>query len=87
MPEATDGEEASGDDPLANLLATGIKAWAICPGFVDTDMGYVVPGVNPATFLRVGEVVEVVRHLLQAGDNVKLGPEILIRTTRSPMEA
>ena len=22
----------------------GIKAWAICPGFVDTDMGYVVPG-------------------------------------------
>ena len=21
----------------------GIKAWVVCPGFVDTDMGYVVP--------------------------------------------
>ena len=27
----------------------GIKAWVICPGFVDTDMGYVVPGTCPVT--------------------------------------
>jgi short-subunit dehydrogenase len=26
----------------------GIKAWVVCPGFVETDMGYVVPGANPA---------------------------------------
>jgi NADP-dependent 3-hydroxy acid dehydrogenase YdfG len=65
----------------------GIKAWVVCPGFVDTNMGYVVPGANPANFLSVDEVVDVVRYLLQAGDNVKLGPEILIRTMRNPMDA
>jgi 2-hydroxycyclohexanecarboxyl-CoA dehydrogenase len=63
----------------------GIKAWAICPGFVDTDMGYVVPGANPANFLTVEEVVDMARYLLQTGDNVKLGPQILLRTMRNPM--
>ncbi len=57
----------------------------ICPGFVDTDMGRVVPGANPSTFLSVDEVVDVVRYLLRLGDNVKLGPEILVRTMRNPM--
>jgi NAD(P)-dependent dehydrogenase (short-subunit alcohol dehydrogenase family) len=28
----------------------GIKAWVVCPGFVDTDMGYVVPGADPREF-------------------------------------
>lgn len=65
----------------------GIKAWVVCPGFVDTEMGYVVPGANPANFLRVEEVVDVVRFLLHTGDNVKLGPEILVRTMRNPMSA
>jgi short-subunit dehydrogenase len=63
----------------------GIKAWVICPGFVGTDMGYVVPGANPAHFLAVEEVVDVVRYLLHTGDNVKLGPQILLRTMRNPM--
>ena len=63
----------------------GIKAWAVCPGFVDTGMGYVVPGADPHDFLTVDEVVDVVRYLLQTGDNVKLGPEILLRTMRNPM--
>jgi 2-hydroxycyclohexanecarboxyl-CoA dehydrogenase len=63
----------------------GVKAWVICPGFVDTDMGYVVPGANPANFLTVEEVVDVARYLLQAGDNVKLGPQVLLRTMRNPM--
>lgn len=65
----------------------GIKAWVICPGFVDTEMGYVVPDTDPTTFLRVDEVVDVVRFLLHTGDNVKLGPEILVRTMRNPMPA
>jgi 2-hydroxycyclohexanecarboxyl-CoA dehydrogenase len=39
----------------------GIKAWVICPGFVDTDMGYVVPGANPASFLTVEEVADMAR--------------------------
>jgi NAD(P)-dependent dehydrogenase (short-subunit alcohol dehydrogenase family) len=63
----------------------GIKAWVVCPGFVDADMGYVVPGGNSDNFLRVDEVVDVVRFLLRTGDNVKLGPEILVRTMRNPM--
>jgi short-subunit dehydrogenase len=63
----------------------GIKAWVVCPGFVDTDMGYVVPGANPSNFLRVEEVVDVVRLLLHTPENVKLGPEILVRTMRNPM--
>jgi NADP-dependent 3-hydroxy acid dehydrogenase YdfG len=65
----------------------GIKAWVICPGFVNTGMGYVVPGADPADFLQVAEVVDVVRYLLRTGDNVKLGPEILLRTMRNPMTA
>jgi short-subunit dehydrogenase len=65
----------------------GIKAWVVCPGIVDTDMGYVIPGANPANFLRVGEVVDLVRFLLHTGDNVKLGPQVLIRTMRNPMPA
>ena len=63
----------------------GIKAWVICPGFVDTAMGYVVPGANPASFLTVEDVVDTARYLLHTGDNVKLGPQILLRTMRNPM--
>ena len=63
----------------------GIKAWVLCPGFVDTDMGSVVPGGNREHFLAVDEVVDVVRYLLSTGGNVKLGPEILLRTMRNPM--
>ncbi len=63
----------------------GIKAWAVCPGFVDTEMGEVVPGANRDDYLRVEEVVDVVRFLLHLGDNIKLGPEILVRTMRNPM--
>src|SRR5579859_5681129 len=63
----------------------GIKAWVVCPGFVDTEMGYVVPGARPQNFLSVDEVIDVVRFLLHTGDNVKLGPEVLIRTMRNPM--
>jgi NAD(P)-dependent dehydrogenase (short-subunit alcohol dehydrogenase family) len=55
------------------------------PGFVDTEMGYVVPGAKPENFLSVDEVVDVVQFLFHTGDNVKLGPEVLIRTMRNPM--
>jgi NADP-dependent 3-hydroxy acid dehydrogenase YdfG len=63
----------------------GIKAWVICPGFVDTEMGYVVPGANRDHYVQVDEVVDVVRYLIRLGDNVKLGPQILLRTMRNPM--
>jgi NADP-dependent 3-hydroxy acid dehydrogenase YdfG len=63
----------------------GVKAWVICPGFVDTEMGGVVPGANRASFLTAGEVVDVVRFLIRLGDNVKVGPQVLVRTMRNPM--
>jgi len=63
----------------------GIKAWVICPGFVDTEMGEVVPGANRDHYLQVEEVVDVVRYLIRPGGNVKLGPQILLRTMRNPM--
>jgi NAD(P)-dependent dehydrogenase (short-subunit alcohol dehydrogenase family) len=62
----------------------GIKAWAICPGFVDAPMADWAQGTNRDNFLKVEEVVDVVRFLLIQGANVKMGPEILIRTTRNP---
>ena len=63
----------------------GVKAWTICPGFVDTPMVAAwAPDANPHNFLRVEEVVDLVRFLLTQGANVKMGPEILIRTTRNP---
>ena len=64
----------------------GIKAWAICPGMVDTPMGADMPDGNPQNFLKVAEVVDVVHFLLKQSDNVKLGPEILIRTMRNPFQ-
>jgi NADP-dependent 3-hydroxy acid dehydrogenase YdfG len=63
----------------------GVKAWVICPGFVDTEMGEVVPGANRDHYLQVDEVVDVARYLIRLGDNVKLGPQILLRTMRNPM--
>ncbi len=63
----------------------GIKAWVICPGFVDTEMGQVVPGADRGSYLHVNEVVDMVRFLIRLPDNVKLGPQILIRTMRNPM--
>jgi NAD(P)-dependent dehydrogenase (short-subunit alcohol dehydrogenase family) len=63
----------------------GLKAWAICPGFVDTPLAAAwARDANPHNFLRVEEVVDLVRFLLTQGANVKMGPEILLRTTRNP---
>jgi short-subunit dehydrogenase len=63
----------------------GIKAWAICPGEVATPMADWKHG-SEENFLTVEEVVDVVEMLLLQGDNVKMGPEILIRTMRNPFE-
>jgi hypothetical protein len=45
-----------------------------------------MPDGNPQNFLKVAEVVDVVHFLLKQSDNVKLGPEILIRTMRNPFQ-
>lgn len=64
----------------------GIKAWAICPGMVDTDMGAQMPGGIVENYLTVAEINEVVRFLLKQGDNVQMGPEIRIRPMRDPID-
>jgi len=48
-------------------------------------MAYVpMPDGQPQHFLRVDDVAETIHFLLKQGDNVKMGPEILIRTMRDP---
>lgn len=63
----------------------GIKAWSICPGEVDTAMGDSDNG-RKELFLTTTEVADVVKFLLLQGNNVKMGPEILIRTTGNPFK-
>lgn len=64
--------------------ALGIKAWAICPGYVDTSMASSSEGINVGNILATDDIAEIVRFLLLQGDNVKMGPEILVRTMRDP---
>lgn len=64
--------------------ALGIKAWAVCPGMVDTPMSGAHPDATRQRFLTVEDVTDVVEGLLLQRDNVKLGPQILIRTMRDP---
>lgn len=50
----------------AEFASRGVKATALCPGFVDTAMSDVVrPFVNAADLIRVSDVVEIVRTLLR----------------------
>jgi NAD(P)-dependent dehydrogenase (short-subunit alcohol dehydrogenase family) len=67
--------------------ALGIKAWAVCPGMVDTPMSEAHPDAARERFLTVEDVADVVEGLLLQGDNVKLGPQILIRTMQNPWTA
>ncbi len=62
----------------------GITAWAICPGLVETPMGAAEHPTYPERALTTDDVAEVVRNLLRARANVKLGPVILVRPTRNP---
>jgi hypothetical protein len=55
------------------------------PGLVDTELGQVVPGADRASYLTVGEVVDVARFLIWPEDNVKIDPQVLVRTMRNPM--
>lgn len=64
----------------------GIKAWAVCPGWVDTDMSAALGDGDRSRFLAVDDVVAVVRELLLQPENVKMGPEVLIRTMRNPFD-
>jgi NAD(P)-dependent dehydrogenase (short-subunit alcohol dehydrogenase family) len=62
----------------------GIKAWAVCPGMVDTPMSEGHSDAVRQRFLSVEDVTDVVEGLLLQRANVKLGPQILIRTMQDP---
>jgi NAD(P)-dependent dehydrogenase (short-subunit alcohol dehydrogenase family) len=50
----------------AEFASRGVKATALCPGFVDTAMSDVVrPFVDAAELIQVSDVVEIVRALLR----------------------
>jgi hypothetical protein len=50
-------------------------------------LGQIVPGANRDNYLRVDEVVHVVRSLIRLGDNVQVGPQILICTMSGNLRA
>lgn len=62
----------------------GIKAWAICPGMVDTEMGAAMPGGVVENYLQVSDVADLVRFLLHQDPNVRMGPVLTMRTMRNP---
>ena len=65
----------------------GIRAWAICPGMVDTPMTDRRPGGGPASVpAGGGRGRGGLDGLLLQDTNVKMGPEILMRTMRNPWE-
>ena len=65
--------------------AFGVKAWAICPGDVHTKRTEAISTPREVSMsLSIGDVCEVIRSLLVQGENVKMGPTILIRTMRDP---
>jgi NAD(P)-dependent dehydrogenase (short-subunit alcohol dehydrogenase family) len=58
----------------------GVRAVALCPGFVDTPMaGY--SDVSPAEMIRPEDCAEVVRMLLRLGPRAR-GPELVIERVR-----
>ncbi len=63
---------------------SGIKAWALCPGMVDTDMGDDRGFGNRELFLTPSDIVDMVRQLLASSERLQLGPQILMRTQRNP---
>ncbi len=69
----------------AMLAAEGAKVVLAARREAELEQMPAVPGASPANFLTVEEVVDVARYLLHTGDNVKLGPQILLRTMRNPM--
>lgn len=62
----------------------GIKAWALCPGMVDTDMGDDRGVGNRELFLSVSDVADTVVFLLRSSDRMMVGPQILMGTQRNP---
>jgi NAD(P)-dependent dehydrogenase (short-subunit alcohol dehydrogenase family) len=63
------------------LDADGVRAIAICPGFVDTPMA-TWSGIEPAEMIRPEDCAEVVRMLLRLGPRARI-PQVVIERAGS----
>jgi NAD(P)-dependent dehydrogenase (short-subunit alcohol dehydrogenase family) len=62
----------------AELDADGVRAIALCPGFVDTPMAQ-WSGIEPAEMIRPEDCAEVVRMCLRLSPNVRIPQVVLER--------
>jgi NAD(P)-dependent dehydrogenase (short-subunit alcohol dehydrogenase family) len=62
----------------AELDADGVRAIALCPGFVDTPMAQ-WSGIEPEDMIRPEDCAEVVRMCLRLGPNVRIPQVVLER--------
>lgn len=60
----------------AEVAADGVRATAICPGFVDTPMAQWA-GIAPEQMIRPEDCAEVVRMLLRLGPTARI-PQVVI---------
>jgi short-subunit dehydrogenase len=58
------------------LEATGVRATALCPGFVDTDMA-AWSGIPSEEMIQPEDCAEIVRLLLRLGPTARL-PEVVV---------
>jgi NAD(P)-dependent dehydrogenase (short-subunit alcohol dehydrogenase family) len=65
----------------AELDADGVRAIAICPGFVDTPMAQ-WSGLEPEDMIRPEDCAEVVRMCLRLGPNARI-PQVVIERVGS----
>src|SRR5436190_15879231 len=63
------------------LDADGVRAIALCPGFVDTPMAQ-WSGIEPAEMIRPEDCAEVVRMCLRLSPNARI-PQVIIERMRS----
>ena len=62
----------------AELDADGVRAIALCPGFVDTPMAQ-WSGIEPSEMIRPEDCAEVVRMCLRLSPNVRIPQVVLER--------
>jgi len=59
----------------------GVRATALCPGFVDTPMASHAP-IDPAEMIRPEDCAEIVRMLLRLGPHARI-PEVIVERVGS----
>jgi len=66
-----------------DVREAGIKVCAICPGYVNTRMANLDPGLNPELMIQPDDVARAVLFVVRYPDT-GCPTEIIIRPRRSP---